>query len=65
VSLNRELAAKWLVEVEQLEERAAYWETGKLRAYENDVDVTNEQAPMLRRNAQALREAIVILESEH
>ncbi len=64
MSLKSEMAAKWRAEVEALDERARHWETGKLRAYMDGVDVTEEQAPMLRRHADALREAVALIESE-
>ncbi len=61
MGVKEELAAKWQAEIDVLEERATFWETGGLRAHFNGVDVTHEQAPMLRRHADALREALDIL----
>jgi hypothetical protein len=63
VSFSEHMAAKWRTELDELEKRAEYWETGKLRAYENGVEVTDEQAPMLRRHAEALREAIAMIDT--
>ncbi len=64
MKFKEEMAAKWRAEIEELEKRADYWETGELRAYFNGEEVTDEQAPMLRRHAAALREALAMLESE-
>ncbi len=64
MSVKEELAAKWRAEIEELETRAAHWETGKLRAYADGSDVTAEQAAMLRRSAGGLREALAILEMD-
>lgn len=64
MKFKEEMAAKWRAEIEELEKRAIYWETGGLRAYANGEEVTHEQAPMLRRHAAAVREALVMLESD-
>lgn len=64
MKFKEEMAAKWRAEIEELEKRAAYWETGKLRAFANGVEVTDEQGPMLRRHAAAVREALSMLESD-
>jgi hypothetical protein len=64
VKFKDELAAKWRAEIEELEERAGCWETGKLRAFANGVEVTAEKGPMLLRHAAAVREALAMLESD-
>lgn len=64
MKFKEEMAAKWRAEADALEKRAAYWETGELRAYMNDIDVTADQAPMLRRHAAAVREALAMLEAD-
>lgn len=63
MSFAGHMAAKWQTQLDELENRAEYWETGKLRAYTNGVEVTDEQAPMLRRHAEALREAIAMIDT--
>ena len=64
MNFSEHMAAKWRGEVNELEECANYWETGKLRAYANGADVTDEQAPMLRRHAAALRESIAMIDTK-
>ncbi|WP_230630727.1 hypothetical protein [Sphingomonas sp. Leaf37] len=59
-----DLAAEWRRQIEQLDKSIAAWEAGPLKAWHNGVDVTSEQAPMLRRHQQALRDALEILEME-
>lgn len=64
MKFKEEMAARWRAEIDELEKRAVHWESGSLRANANGVDVTDEQAPMLRRHAAALREALAMLEGD-
>jgi hypothetical protein len=62
VAYREQLAAKWRKEIEDLDKSIATLEAGPLEVGANAEDATVEQAHMLRRDQQALRYALQILE---
>lgn len=64
MTYEAELAASWREEIERMKTAIPLWESGRMQAYHNDVDVTGQHVANLLRMIENLEKALVILGSK-
>lgn len=62
MTYKTELAASWREEIERMKTAIPLWESGRMHAYHNDVDITDQHIANLRRMIENLEKALLILD---